>query len=42
MFLTGTEDKENVKKAEQLHPEGFLTKTLGKKGLLLGIAAFFE
>jgi CheY-like chemotaxis protein len=42
VFLTGTEDKENVKKAEQLHPEGFLPKTMGKKGLLMGIEAFFD
>ncbi len=42
VFLTGTEDRENVKKAEQLHPEGFLIKTLGKKGLLMGIATFFD
>ncbi|MBR5909306.1 MAG: response regulator, partial [Schwartzia sp.] len=42
VFLTGTEDKENVKKAEQLHPEGFLLKTMGKKGLLMGVAAFFR
>ncbi len=42
VFLTGTEDKENVRKAEQLHPEGFLLKTMGKKGLLMGIAAFFK
>ncbi len=42
VFLTGTEDKENVKKAEQLHPEGFLLKTMGKKGLLMGIEAFFD
>ena len=37
-----TEDRENVKKAEQLHPEGFLIKSMGKKGLLMGIAAFFD
>ena len=42
VFLTGTEDKENVKKAEQLHPEGFLLKTMGKKGLLMGVATFFR
>ena len=42
VFLTGTEDKENVKKAEQLHPAGFLPKTMGKKGLLMGIEAFFD
>lgn len=42
VFLTGTEDRENVKKAEQLHPEGFLIKSMGKKGLLMGIAAFFD
>ena len=41
MFLTGTEDKENLKKVEELHPAGVLIKTLGKKGLLAGIAAFF-
>lgn len=41
-FLTGTEDKENVRKAESLHPEGFLLKTMGKAGLLMGIAAFFD
>jgi CheY-like chemotaxis protein len=42
VFLTGTEDKENVRKAEALHPEGFLPKTMGKKGLLMGIATFFD
>ena len=42
VFLTGTEDKENVRKAESLHPEGFLLKTMGKTGLLMGIAAFFD
>ena len=42
VFLTGTEDKENVRKAESLHPEGFLLKTMGKAGLLMGIAAFFD
>ena len=42
VFLTGTEDKENVRKAESLHPEGFLLKTMGKSGLLMGIAAFFD
>ena len=42
VFLTGTEDKENVRKAESLHPEGFLVKTMGKAGLLMGIAAFFD
>ena len=42
VFLTGTEDKENIKKAEKLHPEGFLPKTMGTKGLLMGIAAFFD
>ena len=42
VFLTGTEDKENVKKAESLHPEGFLLKTMGKAGLLMGVAAFFD
>ena len=42
VFLTGTEDRENVKRAEGLRPEGFLTKTMGKKGLLMGIAAFFD
>ena len=42
VFLTGTEDKENVRNAESLHPEGFLLKTMGKAGLLMGIAAFFD
>ena len=42
VFLTGTEDKENVRNAESLHPEGFLLKTMGKSGLLMGIAAFFD
>lgn len=42
VFLTGTEDKENIRKAEHLHPDGFLPKTMGKKGLLMGIAAFFD
>ena len=42
VFLTGTEDKENVRQAESLHPEGFLLKTMGKAGLLMGIAAFFD
>ncbi len=42
VFLTGTDDKENVRKAESLHPEGFLLKTMGKAGLLMGIAAFFD
>ena len=41
-FLTGTEDKENIRKAEHLHPDGFLPKSMGKKGLLMGIATFFE
>ena len=42
VFLTGTEDKNNVREAESLHPEGFLLKTMGKAGLLMGIAAFFD
>ncbi len=42
VFLTGTDDRENVKQAEDLHPEGFLTKSMGKKGLLMGIEAFFD
>ena len=42
VFLTGTEDGENVKRAEGLRPEGFLTKTMGKSVLLMGIAAFFD
>ena len=42
VFLTGTEDRENVKRAEGLRPEGFLTKAMGKKGLLMGIEAFFD
>ena len=42
VFLTGTEDRENVRTAESLHPEGFLLKTMGKTGLLMGIAAFFD
>ena len=42
VFLTGTEDKENIRKAEHLHPDGFLPKSMGKKGLLMGIATFFE
>ncbi len=41
MFLTGTEDQDNLKKVEELHPAGVLIKTLGKKGMLAGIAAFF-
>ncbi len=42
VFLTGTDDGENVKRAEGLRPEGFLTKTMGKSVLLMGIAAFFD
>jgi CheY-like chemotaxis protein len=42
MFLTGTEDQGNLKKVEELHPAGVLIKTLGKKGLLTEIAAFFD
>ena len=42
VFLTGTEDREKVKTAERLNPEGFLLKTMGKSGLLMGIAAFFD
>ncbi|MBP5200350.1 MAG: response regulator [Schwartzia sp.] len=42
IFLTGTEDRENVKRAENLRPEGFLSKAMGKKGLLMGISAFFD
>ena len=42
VFLTGTEDKENIRKAEHLHPDGFLPKSMGKKGLLMGIATFFD
>ena len=41
MFLTGTEDQDNLKKVEEFHPAGVLIKTLGKKELLAGIAAFF-
>ncbi|MBQ9376186.1 MAG: response regulator [Schwartzia sp.] len=42
VFLTGTDDRAHVKRAESLRPEGFLTKTMGKSGLLMGIAAFFD
>lgn len=42
VFLTGTDDGENVKRAEGLRPDGFLTKTMGKSVLLMGIAAFFD
>ena len=42
VFLTGTDDKDNVRKAESLHPEGFLLKNMGKAGLLMGVAAFFD
>ena len=42
VFLTGTEDREHVKRAEDLRPEGFLTKSMGKKGLLMGLEAFFD
>ena len=42
VFLTGTDDRENIKRAEDLRPEGFLLKTMGKKGLLMGIEAFFH
>ncbi len=42
VFLTGTSDPEKVKAAERLKPEGFLLKTMGKSGLCMGVAAFFD
>ena len=36
-----TSGKKGFMKVEELHPAGVLIKTLGKKGLLAGIAAFF-
>lgn len=42
VFLTGAEDKENVQKTESLRPKGFLLKTMGKAGLLMGIEAFLN
>lgn len=42
VFLTGTDNRESVRAAEKLRPEGFLLKTMGKAGLLMGVAAFFD
>ncbi|MBR1629323.1 MAG: response regulator, partial [Lachnospiraceae bacterium] len=42
VFLSGTEDRENVSRAEKLNPQGFLPKTLGKAALLKGIAGFLD
>lgn len=42
IFLTGTEDRETVKNAERLRPEGYLLKSMGKSGLLMGIEEFFR
>ena len=42
LFLTGTEDREIVKNAEQLRPEGYLLKSVGKSGLLMGVSRFFD
>ena len=41
IFLTGTEDREIVKSAEKLHPEGFLLKSMGKSGLMMAVNQFF-
>ncbi|MBQ9632262.1 MAG: response regulator, partial [Lachnospiraceae bacterium] len=40
VFLSGTEDRESVSRAERLNPQGFLPKTTGKAALLKGIASF--
>ncbi len=42
VFLTGAEDGESAKKAESLHPQGYLLKSIGKRALLSGIAGFLN
>lgn len=42
IFLTGTDDRETVKNAERLNPKGYLLKSIGKAGLIMGIQKYFE
>ena len=40
-FLTGMEDEGSRETAEKLNPQGYLQKSLGKKGLLAALSAYF-
>ncbi len=40
-FLTGAEDAESMEKVKELNPQGFLPKSLGKKGLMAALADHF-
>ncbi|MBQ9359805.1 MAG: response regulator [Lachnospiraceae bacterium] len=40
-FLTGAEDAESMEKVKELNPQGFLPKSLGKKGLMAALEEHF-
>lgn len=41
-FLTGADDEASIKEAEKYGPQGFLAKSLGKKGIMGALAEYFD
>ncbi len=42
IFLTGRNDRESVERVMQLHPDGYLLKSMTKEAILASVEKFFE
>lgn len=42
IFLTGRNDRESVERVMQLHPDGYLLKSMSKESILASVDKFFE